>query len=220
MAVQLLNYIDDNNLGEPLQSTYKRHHSTEFALLKFYDDTLKAIDNRRTVVLLLLDLSAAFNTVDHGILIHRLESRFDFKGKALQWSPFLLMSLLVFRGDLFWDRSFVCYIPLRWRMEFHLYADDSKIYSSFDSSSFCLSAVVSRIQACLSDSSSWISLNRLKLKGDKTEPFIIGSQFRPSLQSPPIVLNDGSLILPSKYARKIGVTFVSELNFERHITDI
>ena len=77
--------------------------------------------------------------------------KIDYNKYALMvLSPLLLMSLLVFRRDLFWDRSFVCYIPLRWRMEFHLYADDSQIYTSFDSSSCCLSAVVSRIQACLS----------------------------------------------------------------------
>ena len=103
-------------------------------------------------------------------------------------------------------------------MEFHLYADDSQIYFSFDPSSCCLSAVVSRIQACLSDISSWMSLNKLKLNGDKTELLIIGSQFRPTLQFPPVGLNDGSVFLPSKYA--IGVTFDSVLNFERHITDI
>ena len=105
-------------------------------------------------------------------------------------------------------------------MEFHLYADDYQIYFSFDSSSCCLSAVVSRIRACLSDISLWMSLNRLKLNGDKTELLIIGSQFRPNLQFPPVVLNDGSVILPSKYARNIGVTFDSVLNFEYHITDI
>ena len=85
VAVQLVDYINDNDLGESLQSAYKRHHSTESALLKVHNDILKVVDNRRTVVLLLLDLSAAFDTVDHGILIHRLESRFGIKGKALQW---------------------------------------------------------------------------------------------------------------------------------------
>ena len=85
VAVQLVDYINDNDLGESLQSAYKRHHSTESELLKVHNDILKAVDNRRTVVLLLLDLSAAFDTVDHGILIHRLESWFSIKGKALQW---------------------------------------------------------------------------------------------------------------------------------------
>ena len=55
VAAQHVNYINDNNLGESLQSAYKRHHSTESALPKVHNDILKAIDNRRTVVLLLLD---------------------------------------------------------------------------------------------------------------------------------------------------------------------
>ena len=58
VAVQLLNNIDDNNLGELLQSAYKRHHGMESALLKVYNDILKDVDNQQTVVLLLLDLSA------------------------------------------------------------------------------------------------------------------------------------------------------------------
>ena len=45
VAAQLVNYINDNNLGESLQSAYKRHHSVESALLKVHNDILKAIDN-------------------------------------------------------------------------------------------------------------------------------------------------------------------------------
>ncbi|KAK2551401.1 hypothetical protein P5673_027802 [Acropora cervicornis] len=52
-----------------------------------------------------------------------------------------------------------------------------------------------------------MSLNKLKFNGDKTELLFIGPQFRPTLQFPQVVLDEGSLILPSKYARKIGVTF-------------
>ena len=156
---------------------------------------------------LLLDLSAAFDTVDHGILIHRLESRFGIKGKALQWFRSYLENRLQYvcingsnssstevafgvpQGSVLGPILYLLYTsPLgdiirQHGMEFHLYADDSQIYFSFDSSSCCLSAVtvVSRIQACLSDISFWMSLNKLKLNGDKTELLIIGSQFRPIL---------------------------------------
>ena len=85
VAVQLVQYIDDNNLDEKLQSAYKKLHSTETALLRVHDDILRTMDRGGTVVLLLLDLSAAFDTVDHGLLLHRLNTRFGIKGKVLAW---------------------------------------------------------------------------------------------------------------------------------------
>ena len=80
-----MQYIDDNNLDEKLQSAYKKLHSTETALLRVHDDILRTVDRGCTVVLLLLDLSAAFDTVDHGLLLHRLNTRFGIKGKVLAW---------------------------------------------------------------------------------------------------------------------------------------
>ena len=84
VAVQLVQYIEDNNLDEKLQSAYKKLHSTETALLRVHDDILRAVDRGGTVVLL-LDLSAAFDTVYHGLLLHRLNTPFSIKGKVLAW---------------------------------------------------------------------------------------------------------------------------------------
>ena len=72
-AMRLTNYLCDNNLNESLQSAYKKDHSCETALLRIQNDILKSIDDKQCVVLLLLDLSAAFDTVDHKILLHRLQ---------------------------------------------------------------------------------------------------------------------------------------------------
>ena len=85
VVVQLVQYIDDSNLDEKLQSAYKKLHSTETALLRVHDDILRTVDRGCTVVLLLLDLSAAFDTVDHGLLLHRLNTQFGIKGKVLAW---------------------------------------------------------------------------------------------------------------------------------------
>ena len=115
---------------------------------------LKSIDNEQCVVLLLLDLSAAFDTVDHKILLHRLRSRFGIKGKALARLESYLSTdrsqsvqidlLLQFvRSDLVYPQEYVLgrsYLlhttPLgdliRWHdMEFHLYADDTQLYTTF-----------------------------------------------------------------------------------------
>lgn len=69
IAVRLNRYLEENNLNEPLQSAYKQYHSCETALVRVQNDILLSIDNQQCVVLLLLDLSAAFDTVDHGILL-------------------------------------------------------------------------------------------------------------------------------------------------------
>ena len=85
VAFQLNNYLDANGLNEVFQSAYKKHHSTETALLRVDNGILRAIDDQSTVILMLLDLSAAFDTVDHSILLNRLSSRFGIKGTALHW---------------------------------------------------------------------------------------------------------------------------------------
>ena len=81
----LHDYMSTINLQEILQSAYKKLHSTEMALLRVHNDLLKDVDNRKTSVLILLDLSAAFDTVDHEILLHTLESNLGFTGKVLIW---------------------------------------------------------------------------------------------------------------------------------------
>ena len=84
-AMRLTDCLCGNNLNESLQTTFKKHHSCETALLRVQNDILKSIDNKQCVVLLLRDLSAVFDTVDHKILLQRLRSRFGTRGKALAW---------------------------------------------------------------------------------------------------------------------------------------
>ena len=72
VAFQLIEYVTKNCLDEIMQSAYKEFHSTETALVKVFNDIAIDIDRNRDVILLLLDLSAAFDTVDHSILLNRL----------------------------------------------------------------------------------------------------------------------------------------------------
>ena len=80
VSEQLVEYLQDNNLMPNLQSAYRRHHSTETALLRILSDLLKAMDNQHVTVLGLLDLSAAFDTVDHSILLCWLQRQFGISG--------------------------------------------------------------------------------------------------------------------------------------------
>ena len=92
VAVQLTKHVMTNHLDETFQSAYKEFHSTETALLRVHNDILCSLDQNKSVILLLLDLSAAFDTVDYAILISRLSSRFGVKGTALAWFKSYLTS--------------------------------------------------------------------------------------------------------------------------------
>ena len=97
VAQQLTSHMRENNLHEQMQSAYRQNHSTETALLKVHSDILSAVDNGCVVVLVLLDLTAAFDTIDHGILLSRLRHRFGVTGAALDW----LRSYLADRNSSF-----------------------------------------------------------------------------------------------------------------------
>ncbi len=85
VAFQLLSHLSSNDLFEPLQSGFRKLHSTETALVKVTNDLLMASDSGRLSILILLDLSAAFDTIDHSILITRLETVFGVSDSALKW---------------------------------------------------------------------------------------------------------------------------------------
>ena len=70
---------------EDFQSAYKCHHSTETVLVRVHNDILKAVDDNKSVILLLLDLLAAFDTVDHTILLLRLANRLGVRDTAPNW---------------------------------------------------------------------------------------------------------------------------------------
>ena len=114
VAVQLINYVMTNDLGELFQSAYKQLHSTETALLRVHNDILLALDNHQSVILLLLDLSAAFDTVDHKILLNRLSTRFGITGAALSWFSSYLSNRYQFvniRGQRSSNRPLECGVP-------------------------------------------------------------------------------------------------------------
>ena len=92
VSVQLNDHVRTHHLEEWFQSAYKIHHSTESALVKVHNDILWAIEDHRSVLLLLLDLSATFDTVDHSTLLLRLRTRFGVKGSALAWFESYLAS--------------------------------------------------------------------------------------------------------------------------------
>ena len=80
----LLSHMKDQNLLDPFQSAYRSGHSTETALLRVDNDILRFVDNGDGVYLVLLGLSAAFDTTDHTILLSFLENHIGLRGTVVQ----------------------------------------------------------------------------------------------------------------------------------------
>ena len=82
---QIYDHLVRSGLYPQLQSAYRRYPSTETALVKVVNDILLNMNSQRVTLLVLLDLRATFNTVDHAILLKRLTTDFGIGGKALEW---------------------------------------------------------------------------------------------------------------------------------------
>jgi len=89
VARQLLDHVRIHKLLPDLQSAYLAEHSTETAVLKVLSNILTAADRGDLSMLTLLDLSAAFDTVDHPILLRRLKISYGLNGVVHVWiSPY------------------------------------------------------------------------------------------------------------------------------------
>ena len=85
VLTQLTNHLTSNQLTHKFQSTYRAGHSTETVLLRVVNDILTASDAKQVSILTLLDLSVAFHTIDHSILLRRLEQQLGVSGLAVSW---------------------------------------------------------------------------------------------------------------------------------------
>jgi len=87
---RLTTHLSANNLLNSYQSAYTKHNSTESTLLAVHDHIIKSMSEQKVTALCLLDLCAAFDTIDHSILLHRLSSWFGFNGTVISWLTFYL----------------------------------------------------------------------------------------------------------------------------------
>ena len=228
------------------QSAYKMYHSTETALLRVQNDILHDIDKKKVSLLVLLDLSAAFDTIDHTILLKRLRNKFGIKGTALNWIKSYLscrtqkvkvgdkysetkeIKYGVPQGSVLGPILFTMYMsPLgdivrKHGMSYHIYADDTQIYLAFEADSATNNEQLahSRLEACIKDVKKFLLINRMKLNDDKTEFLITGTdQQRKKLEMHTINVGNTEITV-SESVKNLGVYLDSELKMEKHVNDI
>jgi hypothetical protein len=239
VAQQLKKHLSDHSLLEPLQSAYREFHSTETALLKVHDDVCMALDAGKCVLLVLLDLSAAFDTIDHDILLSRLLD-LGITGTPLQWLTSYLnnrhqsvtingilsssqtLHSGVPQGSVLGPLLFCIYIsPLgqlirRHSLNFHQYADDNQLYLSFSQSD--TSHSIDIMENAVLDIKSWMTQNKLKLNDEKTEVLLIRSKFSRLPRPIDEIFIGSSIIELAESARNIGVIFDQHFTFKKHIS--
>ena len=193
VADQLQRLLEETDYLDPFQLGFRPGFGTETALVALYDDLCRAKDRGSVTLLILLDLSAAFNTIDHSILLEQL-AEFGVGGTALQRFRSYLAGQIqkvvlgehcsapwvlhygVLQGSVLSPMLFNIYMkPLgaviwSFGVHCHQYADDTQLYFSFSSSS---GEAVDVLNPCLAATMDWMRANKLKLNPDKTEMLLV-----------------------------------------------
>jgi len=215
VTCQLMAYLSTANLLPTLQSVFRSDHSTETAVLQVMLELLQVVDRGEVGALNLLDLTAAFDTVDHDILLQRMQQTFGIDGNAHRWFRSYLVgrTRYVNRGAL---QSLItrllCGVPqgsVLGPLLFILYTFNliqliegnglgSDLYDTQVSGSCHPSNVrvfSSLISDCLRDVASWMKSNRLKLNSSKTEVMWCATSRRQHLLPASAISVDGVMVV-------------------------
>ena len=241
---QLDEHLNINNLHATHQSGYRKNHSCETATLTIYNDLLCLNDTKSKVVLLLLDLSAAFDTVNHGILIAKLKKIYGLKSTVIKWFKSYLsdrtftvtingqrssksyLRIGVQQGSILGPILFILYtkelnlIAEKHGFSIHLYADDTQLYIEFNPLIQNFSNIEERIIACLQEIKTWMQLNKLKLNSDKTEALLTQTRnnfFTYTVEDIHLDQTNNEKITPSPVVKSLGVLFDEYLTFEKQV---
>ena len=234
---QLIHHMLSNSLHIPNQSGYKTGHSCETLLVRLVNDIFLNMDGSKCTVLLLLDCSAAFDTVDHEILLDILYRDIGLRDAVLKWFASFLkgrrQSIIIngvksesrenrfgvpqgsVLGPVLFNiyvRGLIGYLESH-GFSIHGYADDHQVFKSFRIE-FQFSTIRDCLPKCLELVSSWMQKFFLKLNASKSQVVV----FTPASQSSDLLvqrvfLNDGSIIPISKEAMNLGLLLDCNLTF-------
>ena len=242
---QYTNHLERNGIHDLHQSAYKKYHSTETLLTKVKNDIQIKMDKGQVVMLVLLDLSAAFDTIDHSILLNRLEKRYGIRGTALHWfrsyltnrtqsvivngmeSDKRLLKYGVPQGSRLGPILFNAYIaPLseivrKHGIEDEKFADDEELIMAFSTNSHTdQDDARNLMNLCINDIRTFLKKNKLCNNSDKTEFLIIGTHQQLSkLNFDSIIVGD-TTVHKTQHARNLGVMFDEHLSMEQQVKKI
>ena len=242
ILAQLSHYLAANNLFPKYQSGFRKYHSTETAILRVLSDIYSAIDQDQVSLLALLDVSAAFDTVDHGILLERLSTSYGLTGTAFAWlesnitgrvqvihvggrqsSP-AMVHFGVPQGSVLGPVLYVLYtadivkLVESFGLRAHLYADDVQLYgccrpyASVDLSTKILQAIDS-IHA-------WMSSNRLSLNTGKTQFIWFGTRNGLAKRDTHQLSNQSPSLVELTTVKNLGFTLDQELSTKDHVSKL
>ena len=240
VAVRLENHIAINKLHSNKQYGYKKGHSSEMLLVKVVNDLFIACDKNTHTVLMLLDLSAAFDTVDQRKLLEILRKEIGVQGTPYKWfesflrfrtqkvkigdaySSEVILEYGVPQGSVLGPNLFNIYIRSFYQQvlsagfDIEGYADDHQLRRPF-SPLFQVSSLGDKIQKCFQIIDKWMNTFFLRLNADKTKIMVIG----PISMQQKIVINgtfiNGKCIRFVSNAKNLGIIIDNELAFESQI---
>ena len=238
-------HLSKHNLHIPEQSGYKKGFSTETLLIRIVNDLLIASDEGKGTVLMLLDLSAAFDTVDHNILLKILEREVGITGNALKWfksylqgrcqrvkvngkiSCDIIIKFGVPQGSVLGPILFNIYIRSIYRSVkvlsgFNIFgfADNHQLFKNFNLYEE-YQTLVDDLPKCFQTINEWMTSHFLQLNPGKTEVIVIGmDQFLSKLTV------QGTFIMPNvcirfvSTAKNLGFRIDARLNFSNQINQL
>ena len=241
VASRLNHHLMVNNLQEPFQSAYRMNHSTETAMLRVQNDIIRALGDNKVVLLVLIDLSAAFDTVNHKRLLNTLHA-ISITGKAFAWFTSYLQNrsqTITISGKQSRSQQLECGVPqgsvlgpilfnvytaalgLLLRQEntnYSMYADDTDLYLIFKPSE--LTENVAEMERTAGLVRRWMAANELKMNDGKTEVMLITPRrMATKIECPTLVIGDHA-VAPSPFVRNLGVILDSVAAMERQISAV
>ena len=207
-----------------------------------FSDLLNATDDGKVSVLALLDLSAAFDTIDHDILLKRPDVSFGIRGVVLNWlrsyisdrkqtvsiddklSEPTILSFGVPQGSVLGPILFSLYaqqlqgLISKHDFQLHGYADDTQIYQCVEPCQLTL--LISSLNKCVENVSFWMTANKLKLNERKTEVMIVGTKSKVGgVKLDKITLCGQDINLVDK-VRNLGIVFDANVSMRNQVSNL